>query len=199
GRIAFQRPPVLGAGVLRTLRREYAAMFLFWGAVSGLAAWATRQHRVNWAVVAPVALLPLSLATMWNTLRKFVEHLGLRSTDPVGGTRTILGGNLVSRGLAYFNFDIAIHGPHHRYPRARHFELPARFADWQARTGGAVAAPVYCSYLAAARDMLPCLWRCPAVGDQVARDLGQPTPPSADNTRPATPGEPDWEPATTSE
>ena len=193
GRIAFQRPPVLGPDVLRTLRREYAAMILFWGAVIALATWATMAGRVNWSIVAPVAVLPLALATIWNTVRKFVEHVGLESTDPVGGTRTILGGNWISRGLAYFNFDIAVHGPHHRYPRARHFELPARFDDWRTRTGGAIAAPVYPSYLAAARDMLPCLWRCPAVGDQAARDLGRPTDEPANTSRPAPQGEPDWE------
>ena len=80
----------------------------------------------------PLWLSPLVISYGLNTIRKFTEHLGMGSFDPVQGTRTVIGPGLVTRISSYFNFDIYVHGPHHRYPKAQHYELPQKLAEPEA-------------------------------------------------------------------
>lgn len=162
-RLYWHRDPRLSAEVRRTIRREYFAMLAAWSAAAFcVVAWMRIIHW-DWWLFDPVWVLPLLLAPMLNTARKFVEHLGLTSTDPFLGTRTIRAGNLVSRFFSYFNFDIAIHGPHHRYPRARHFELGPRLDGYRAAHPEA-DVPIFSSYASAWLNVFPLLWRNPATG-----------------------------------
>lgn len=159
GRIYFVGDPKVSAEARRTIAWEYAASCVFFT----LLIW--------WAIEASddgqnfdfVWLLPLLLSPPMNTLRKFVEHLGMTSTEPLLGTRTILHGNLLTRVLSFFNFDISIHGPHHRYPRAGYFELPDKLAVFQ-ESHPEARVPVFPSYLAAFAEVAPILWRNPATG-----------------------------------
>ncbi|MCA9056537.1 MAG: fatty acid desaturase, partial [Planctomycetaceae bacterium] len=174
-RIYFVHSDRLSESARTMIRREYLVMLLFWALVAATVGWLLATGRVAWTVVLLAYVLPSLIAPGINAARKFIEHLGLASTDPVQGTRTVLGPGVVTRLCSYFNFDIAIHGPHHRYPRAKHYELPERLRQLQAGAEPANQPPVFETFAAALWATLPCLWRCPGVGETVRRDLGQTT------------------------
>ena len=162
-RIYFSGDSKLSPESRRTIFVEYLEIAVFWTiAVSGLVL-VLMDRGFDWTQFDPVWLLPLLLSPVANTTRKFVEHLGLTSEDPLLGTRTVVGGNALSRFLRYLNFDIAVHGPHHRYPKARHFELAPRLKNYQQQHPDQ-QVPVFHSYTAAVVDVLPCLWKNPATG-----------------------------------
>jgi len=167
GRIYFLRDPRLSPEVRRTIFLEYVSILVAWLAFGiVLVAW-TSQIGFDWRQFDPVWLLPLILSPMVNTGRKFVEHLGLVSVDPIRGTRTVVASNPLTRITSYFNFDIAVHGAHHRSPKTRHNELTSRMLAYQ-QEHPELAILLFGSYLAAIVDMAPCLWRCPSTGDPLA-------------------------------
>ena len=65
-------------------------------------------------------LIPSCVAGIYQSIRKFTEHLGMASYDPMVGTRTVVGQNWFTRMCTYLNFDIFVHGPHHRHPLVPH-------------------------------------------------------------------------------
>ena len=176
GRIYWTGDRRLSPEVRRMITFEYLLMAIVWTAGLGLLVFAALRAGFRWEQFQFVWLLPLILSPVVNTVRKFVEHLGMTSTDPLLGTRTIAFGNLWTRLLNYFNFDIAVHGPHHRYPRAQHYELSPKLAEYQ-QAHPDENVPVFSSYLAAVRDMLPSLWTYPATGthDDVSALNDQPS------------------------
>ncbi len=167
GRIYIWRDPRMSTDVRRTIFWEYVSIVLAWLAfVIALIAW-TNRIGFDWYRFDPVWVLPLILSPMVNTGRKFVEHLGMESVDPILGTRTVVASNPLTRITSYFNFDIAVHGPHHRNPKSRHHELAPRMRAYQHDHPG-LAIPLFGSYLAAIVDMIPCLWNRPSTGNAVA-------------------------------
>jgi fatty acid desaturase len=163
-RIYFVNDPRLPKDARRQIGWELLASALYYGlTAAAFAVWAVRTGW-DWGSFDPVWLLPLVLAPMFNTARKFVEHLGLGSTDPFLGTRTVIGGNALSRLFSYFNFDLAIHGPHHRFPRAQHFELEQKFQALRQPHEAQQSIPLFSSYRAALWDVAPKLWTNPATG-----------------------------------
>ena len=167
GRIYFSGDSVLKPEARRTIRMEYLAMGGAWLVLIGGLVLILNAREYDWRQFDPVWLLPLLLSPVANTGRKFVEHLGLTSREPLLGTRTVVGGNRLSRLFRYLNFDIAVHGPHHRYPKARHFELAPRLEEYQSSHPDQ-QVPVFPSYLSAFLHTLPCLWKNPATGDHSA-------------------------------
>jgi fatty acid desaturase len=165
GRVAWMSNSRLRPDVRRTIRREYAGILAVWTAVLGLIVWRLAAGTLHPAMFHPLWLSPLVISYGLNTLRKFTEHLGLASFDPVLGTRTVIGPSLVTRISSYFNFDIYIHGPHHRYPKAQHYELPQKLRELQAARPEGM--PVFPTYRAAMLDMFPSLLQNPAVGHNV--------------------------------
>jgi fatty acid desaturase len=163
GRIYFKRDARLSQSVRRTIFFEYVGVWVCWAAIAVGVYFLLLWENGVFKPLRLYFLLPWFISPMLNTGRKFVEHLGLESTDPVLGTRTVYGPNPVSRCLSYFNFDIAIHGPHHRYPRAKHDELSTRLqACREAHPDQTI--PVFNTYLSALIDLIPCLWRRPSTG-----------------------------------
>jgi fatty acid desaturase len=173
GRIFFHRDSPLKAPALRrTVAREYVGCAAFWGAIL-----AGVQVCHAWRSFALVWCLPHAVTGVWQSTRKLTEHLGMASYDPLLGTRTVLGANPVTRLCTYLNFDIFVHGPHHRHPRAAHDLLAQRMRDYL-RSHPEHDFPVYPTYLSAVRAMLPSLWRTPGCG----MNAGAP-PPDADRDR----------------
>lgn len=158
-RIYFHKEsPISNPKVRRAIRNEYVAIVLFWG---GLAAWLT--YSGHWPTFWLCWGIPHVLAGVLQTGRKFTEHLGMASFDPLQGTRTVISRKLVTRLSSFLNFDIFVHGPHHRYPRISHEFLKSKMGEHL--TGQPdVAFPLYGSYLAATKSMLPCLFFKPGVG-----------------------------------
>jgi hypothetical protein len=144
--------------VRRTIRNEYLFIVAFWGAVFGLI-----HYFGGWAGYVKVWLVPFLMAGVLQTGRKLTEHLGMPSFDPLLGTRTVLGSNWITQVCTFVNFDIFIHGAHHRHPRAAHNQLGRKMHDYIA-DNPENHYPVYQHYWQATRAMLPFLFGNPGCG-----------------------------------
>lgn len=163
GRIWLRQDSPLAPAVRRTISIEYLICLAFWGtAIATLLVYFSMTGR-TWADFRIEWVLPLVLSSSANSVRKLVEHLGMPSTDPILGTRTIAGGNAYSRLCRYFNFNISVHGPHHRFPRLSYAELSPKLEQYRGQHPE-LQVPVFASYFAAFVNMLPSL-RNPASGD----------------------------------
>jgi fatty acid desaturase len=159
GRIYFHSAsPIKQPAIRRAILMEYCVMFTFWASVLTwvISAGYWSQFLLAWGI-------PHWLAGILQTGRKFTEHLGMASFDPLQGTRTVIGTNWLTRLSSFLNFEIFVHGPHHRFPKVEHQNLECRMNELMSRSADA-SFPVYGSYLAATRAMLPHLVRGPGVG-----------------------------------
>lgn len=159
GRIFWHRESPLPAKARGAIAREYVAIVVFW-----TAALVAIGIYGQWTGFLRAWVLPWALAGVLQTGRKFTEHLGMSSYDPLRGTRTVYGGGLVTRICSYLNADIFIHGPHHRSPKVTADELHAFARSLQQRTDGE-PLPFFPTYAAATRNMLPHLLWNPGVGE----------------------------------
>ena len=113
GRVYYaSNSPIRGTATHAKIGREYLVIALVWNVLLGVTA-----HFSAWRLLIQCWLIPHILAGVYQTLRKFTEHLGMRSYDPFLGTRTVIGSNPGTKLCSFFNFDIFVHGPHHRHPR----------------------------------------------------------------------------------
>lgn len=161
--------PLKGRAIRRAVWLEYGAIVLFWGLVFG-----KLTYTDTWTGYVKVWLLPHVIAGMMQTMRKLTEHLGMASYDPMLGTRTVIGKNWITRLGSFVNFDIFIHGPHHRHPRLAQNHLEEKMNEYLLNNPDA-NYPVYASYLKATAAMLPFLWRNPGIG----MNVGAPPPRQA--------------------
>lgn len=159
GRIFFHEDsPLKNPAIRRTIRREYIACVVVWGTALALV-----QYFGVWAEFVRIWMVPLLITGVLQTGRKFTEHLGMSSFDPLLGTRTVLGTNWITRFCTFSNFDIFIHGPHHRHPRVAHNLLGRKMGDYMEANPG-THYPVYASYWQAAWSMIPFLVHNPGCG-----------------------------------
>jgi fatty acid desaturase len=159
GRIYFHRDsPIKNPALRRTIRLEYLGIAAVWG---GIWVYTTLTHQ--WAQHAIVVLLPMYIAAVMQTFRKFTEHLGMASFDPMQGTRTVLPRKWLLRLSSFFNFDIFVHGPHHRHPRLTHTTLEEKMHQYEA-AHPEVAYPTYERYWHAMLEMLPAMLFNPGCG-----------------------------------
>jgi fatty acid desaturase len=159
GRIFFSRAsPLRSPAVRRMIVLEYLAIVVFWGAIYGSVAWYG-----YWPPFIRAWLVPWWLAGVIQTGRKLTEHLGMASYDPLLGTRTVLGNGWATRLTTFVNFDIFVHGPHHRHPRVAHNELRGKMLAYM-EENPEHGYPVYKNYWRAACAMLPNLLRNPGCG-----------------------------------
>ena len=163
GRICYASNSPVAAEVRRTMRREYLAVFLFWTSVVGTCVWVHQTGRFEFRPEHLVFALPPILATIGNGFRKMMDHVGTSSYDPLHGTRTIAGQNFITKAISFFNFDLAIHGPHHRYPKLKHSQLMERMEEITA-THPDESYPVYPSFFAAFIDTIRTIIKNPGVG-----------------------------------
>ena len=103
------------------------------------------------------------IAAFMQTFRKFTEHLGMASFDPLQGTRTVLPRKWLLRLSSFLNFDIFIHGPHHRHPRLTHTTLEEKLGEYQ-RDNPEVNYPAYERYWKAMLAMFPSMIFNPGCG-----------------------------------
>ena len=172
-RIYFHKDsPLKSPEVRRSIRYEYLAMITFWATVLGLVAYFDA-----WLGFLTVWCIPHFLAGVFQSGRKLTEHLGMSSYDPMLGTRTVLSKrNWITRMGSFVNFDIFIHGPHHRHPRVAHNVL-GRKMDEYIETHPDTDYPLYQSYWRATFAMFPHMVKNPGVG----MNVGAPAPTKAKN------------------
>lgn len=153
GRIYFHSPnPIRDPVIRRIIRNEYVAIIVVWATTFALLTCSN-----NWSSFLRSWVIPWLIAGFLQTGRKLTEHLGMPSYDPLLGTRTVMGANWLTRFGTYLNFDIFIHGVHHRHPRVAHDQLREKMRDYIV-ANPATSYPVYKSYWQAVRAMLPFLW-----------------------------------------
>jgi fatty acid desaturase len=169
GRIFFHRTsPLRDPALRRTIRREYLGICALWGLLLGVVG-----YWQAWPLFVKVWLAPALLAGVLQTGRKFTEHLGMSSFDPLLGTRTVMAGNWLTRLCTFLNFDIFIHGPHHRHPRLTRDQLGEKMHDYMTENPE-TNYPVYHSYWQAVRAMLPALFLNPGCGVNAGAELSTP-------------------------
>lgn len=163
GRICFSRSSPVAAEVRREMKREYLVTALVWVVIIATCVWVhvNGLFLFRWDML--IFAVPPLLATMANGFRKIMDHVGTASFDPLHGTRTIVGQGWVTRALSFFNFDLAIHGPHHRYPKLDHTHLRDRMTEI-ASSRPDEAFPVFPSFWAAFVDTMKTIVRNPGVG-----------------------------------
>lgn len=158
-RLFFHREsPLTDPERRRKIRNEYLVILVAWSAIFGAVTWfqCWPQFLLAW-------VLPHWIASVFQTVRKFAEHLGMSSYDPLLGTRTVIGESFVTKICTYLNFDIFVHGPHHRHPRFRHDALCERMKEYQDSRPD-LEYPVFHSYREAILHLLPSIVRNPGVG-----------------------------------
>lgn len=149
---------------------EYMLSVLFWGAITSIVLYVTMTDKVSSGRLSLWWFAPLAFAATLNTLRKLIEHVGLSSFDPMFGTRTIQPTNPISRLISFGNFDLNLHGPHHRHGMAKHSELSVKLAETLENQPD-VRKLVFHSYSGAALHTLKCVFISPRVGEANARDM----------------------------
>jgi fatty acid desaturase len=163
GRICYSPHSPVGPEIRRTMRREYWAVAVFWLGAISTGIWAHRTDRFLFSPEHLIFALPPYLATVCNGFRKMMDHVGTSSFDPLHGTRTIVGANPLTKLLSYFNFDLAVHGPHHRYPKLDHSMLKQRMAEITEKNPEQ-DYPVFSSFFSAAMHTIRNVAKNPGVG-----------------------------------
>ena len=167
GRLYFHKDSSLqNPEVRRLIRNEYIVIAIVWTAILTLVTLTS-----SWHLFLVVWIIPHVIAGVYQTFRKFTEHLGMRSYDPLLGTRTVIGSSPITAICTYFNFDIFVHGPHHRHPRYRHEALCDRMAQYEVENPS-LDYPIFKTYWGAIRDLIPSLIWNPGVG----MNVGAPPP-----------------------
>jgi len=150
--------PLRNTNVHRVIGYEYLAIVVVWAIILSAV-----TYTETWPVFLLAWVLPHWIAGIFQTFRKLAEHLGMASYDPLLGTRTVIGDGLVTRICTYLNFDIFVHGPHHRHPRYRHDALCDRMREYEVEHPELVY-PVFRSYWAALKHLAPSIIWNPGVG-----------------------------------
>lgn len=162
--LTFLRGVVVNWKNLRPrLRRQIVAGYCLSAAI-----WGTVVSLVHFNGVWPQALMgyfiPAVLAGNVQSLRKFVEHMGLLGNTPETAARTIIDPSLAGKFLSTTMLNVTYHSAHHRNASLAYYQLPAATRQYLAGDTERTLY-VYPSYWAALRDMLPAL-ADPKIGGQ---------------------------------
>jgi fatty acid desaturase len=153
--------PIRAPRVRRRIWREFALVAVLWAVVLGAVGWFGVWEYFLW-----LYLVPAILAGNLQSLRKFIEHVGMTGNTPNSATRSIVcetwGGKFVSFTLLHEPY----HGVHHEISGIPHPELPRHAAVLEPKAPGDV--PPFPSYRHAFRHLLGSLVD-PRVGGQWQR------------------------------
>mgnify|MGYP003791372231 CR=1 FL=1 len=156
----------------RRIRIEYAIAVLYWGlavisaAMLGL-----------WTPFLVGVVAPWMVAGMFQTVNKYVEHMGMLGSGILDSTRSVLDNRLPGRMLSASMQHVDHHGAHHLYAKIPHYHLPQ--ATPLVMTEEAETASLYPSYFSAFVAMLRTLGD-PRVGAQWIAE-GSDTPDAWDS------------------
>lgn len=149
--------PIKRQEIRRAIKLEYVVIVVFWSLTFAVIAWQNW-----WFQFLTIWILPHWVAGIMQTGRKLTEHLGMSSYDPLMGTRTVVGTNWFTRFCTWMNFDIFVHGPHHRHPRLGHAKLIGKMQEYSEAVNAQF--PRYPTYRKATLAMIPYLFLNPGVG-----------------------------------
>jgi fatty acid desaturase len=132
--------------VRRLIWIELSGMVLFWAGVVSAAVW---FDAVPVLLVAYV--LPASVAGNVQSLRKYVEHVGLTGARGIILTRSVRNPSRAGRAVSWLLFNEPFHDVHHLYPKVPQQALPTVAA---AENPVPPELPVFPNYAAACLDLL---------------------------------------------
>jgi fatty acid desaturase len=118
---AFLRP---GSSIRkRNLRRriwlELSLAMVLWIVILGTVAWWGLWKYLLWTYVAPAWL-----AANMQSLRKYIEHVGLTGSTVNSSTRSIVAHGWIGKLIAFTLLHEPFHGVHHRHSGLPHSKLP---------------------------------------------------------------------------
>jgi fatty acid desaturase len=132
-------------GIRRVIWVELIGLGLFWAATFGLVVW---FDVMTMFVVA--YLIPAVIAGNMQSLRKYVEHVGLTGRG-LALTRSVRNPSLVGRVISWLLFQEPFHDVHHLYPKVPQVALPLVAA---AENPVPPELPVFPNYTTALLDLL---------------------------------------------
>ena len=139
---------------------ELPLTIVVWSAILGVIAY------FHWWIYLLIAYVcPAYLAGMMQSLRKYVEHMGLTGGKVLECTRTVIPRTLLGRFVVWTMFHEPYHGVHHKLPRLPHTALPQHRDLLEPPVGDEI--PPFPNYRSALRDMLATL-HDPRIGAQWA-------------------------------
>jgi fatty acid desaturase/ABC-type phosphate/phosphonate transport system substrate-binding protein len=162
--LLFLRALIHPGSVIRNRNRrrriwmEIGFIVLVWSAVVLVVAFTSA-----WNYLLVMYLIPASLAGWMQSLRKYIEHMGMTGSTVLSSTRSIVDPGILGRLLAFTLFHEPFHGVHHKYARLPHAALPGFTDDLE--PAGPPELPPFLTYRQALLDMLPSLLD-PKVGSQ---------------------------------
>jgi fatty acid desaturase len=117
----------------KTLRRRIWIEFLFsgilWTGLFTAIAWWDLWKYFFWLYLAPAVL-----AANMQSLRKYIEHVGLMGSTVNSSTRSIVSKGLLGRLVSFTLLHEPYHGVHHRHAGLPHAELPQHEAELAPKT-----------------------------------------------------------------
>lgn len=154
--------PIANPKVRRRIWAELAGMVVTWTVILG-----TVAYFGVWLYFFVLYFCPAYLAGNMQSLRKYVEHMGLTGARILECTRTIVPRTMLARFVVWTLFDEPYHGVHHTLPRLPHFTLPEYSAILEPPTGAEI--PPFPNYRTALWDMLASL-PDPRIGPQWVKE-----------------------------
>ena len=150
--------PIRNKKLRRRIWWEYALMTLVW---TGIVTAVASLHAWNYFLWLHV--IPASLAGNMQSVRKYIEHVGLTGSTINSSTRSIVARGWLGRLVSFTLLHEPFHGVHHRYSGLPHAELPQLAAELDPKTPE--ERPPFRSYGHAFQDLLQNL-ADPRVGAQ---------------------------------
>jgi fatty acid desaturase len=115
--------PVRKPEVRRRVWLEFAFMAAYWiASVSGVI------YFDVWRLYLAGFLAPAILAGNFQSLRKYIEHMGMTGATVLGNTRSIIPSTSAGKAFAFSVFNIHYHGVHHKYAQMHAAAMP-EFAE----------------------------------------------------------------------
>jgi fatty acid desaturase len=150
--------PVQNRNRRRRIWAELAFLALGWGSIVAVVAYFN-----GWKFLLLMYVIPATLAGFMQSLRKYIEHMGLRGSTVLSSTRSVVTPGVLGRFLAFTLFEEPYHGVHHKFARLPYVVLP-EFTD-DLVPSRAEEKPPFPTYRHALWDMIGSL-HDPKVGEQ---------------------------------
>jgi fatty acid desaturase len=168
--------PVRKKDLRRRIWIEFSLSAALWvGILSAVALWDL------WKYFLWLYLAPGFLAANMQSLRKYIEHVGLTGSTVNSSTRSIVSDGWVGRLVSFTLLHEPYHGVHHRHAGLPHAELPQFVGELAPKVAG--ERPPFRSYSHAFSDLFHSLadprvgaqWRAAVSGSSWQNEAGRST------------------------
>jgi fatty acid desaturase len=158
---------IVKPAVRKRVHVELAVIAILWSLQLAAIAWWDL-----WLFWLLMYLTPAWLAGCWQSLRKYIEHMGVTGSTALSATRSVRPAGWLGRLLAFTLFNEPLHGIHHKYPRLPQEALPAFSAILTPSQPGEM--PPFRNYRSAFWSMLVSLGD-PRIGKSWRNSAGSPS------------------------